>query len=127
VTEVVGTELELEAIGRRGLGTGHDPGVGDQHVDAVVAVGVEPVGEAPDRRQGRQVGLVDVDAAGACVVEVPPRLVQVADDAHDRRAVGGQRSGRLDAQPGRGAGDHDVDVGEVDAGEDVVGRGLETE
>jgi len=33
LSEVVGAELRLKAIDRGALGTGHDPGVGNDHVE----------------------------------------------------------------------------------------------
>ncbi len=53
---MVGAELHLEAIGRLGLGTHHDPGVVDQDVHGVLLL-VEGGRALPDRFQGGQVQL----------------------------------------------------------------------
>ena len=54
-------------------------------------------------------------------------LGEVAHRHRHRRAVGGERPGRLHAETGRRAGDEDPLPGEVDPVEDVVGGALEPE
>jgi len=80
---VVGTKLQLEPVGGAALRAGHDAGVGDQHVDAVVAVGDIPVGERPNRLQRGQVGLVEINLGGARLGKGGTRLVDVAHHTDD--------------------------------------------
>ncbi len=126
VAEVVRPELQLEPVRRGRLRAPHDPCVGDQHVDAVMAIRDERVGDSSDRVQRRQIGLVQLDPRGADVVQRDPGPVEVADDAGDGRSVRGQRSGGLEAQPRRGAGD-DLGSGQVEFRQDVGRGGVELE
>ena len=97
----------LEPVGRRALRAGHDAGVGDEHVEAVV-VGEHAVGERPHRRQVGEVERAQlvrrrVDAGigrGAALA-----LVEVADAEDQRGAVGGEGPRGLDPEPGRCTGD----------------------
>jgi len=101
MTEMVGADLALEAVGGQREGRGHDPGVVDQDVDLVHAVG-----ERAYRRQILQVELTHLDVAGHL-----PRgglaFARGADGHDDGGAPAGQLPGRHSAQPAIGAGnDH---------------------
>ena len=81
-----------------------------------------------ERTNGRKVGEIDgvereigvghlgSDALGGLGV-----LLRVSGEHEDRRAVSGERTGRLLSQAARGAGDHETTTGQVDAVEHVVG------
>ena len=60
MTEVVGSELKLEAVGRAAERWDHHPGVVDEQVDLAVPVGGEP----SDRREAREVQLTHIRLAG---------------------------------------------------------------
>jgi hypothetical protein len=104
VAEVVGAELQLEAVGGRLLRGVHHAGVVDQKVDARVG-GAQVGRRGPDRVQGGQVEGLDGDVAGdagGCLLA----LLDVADGQDHRRPARGEHPGGLEAEPGVGAG-HD--------------------
>jgi hypothetical protein len=122
VPEVVGAELQLEAVGRRPTGRVHDTGVVDQQVDPPVAT-AESLGRDPDRIERRQIEMLELELGPRhrCgdVVEGGAAPVEVAHGHHHGGAVSGQPAGGLEPQPGVGAG-HDRDpaplVGDVGLG-----------
>ena len=126
VAEVVGAELHLEAVAGGGLGARHDPGVGDQHVDAVVPVSDELVCEGPDRLERGEVCPVQLDVLRSGLVQSGPRPVEVADHTGDRSSVSRERTGGLHTETGRGTGDHHPDPGQVETCEHVVGGRIES-
>ena len=106
--EMVGPELQLEAVAGPVVGGHHDPGVVDEQIDPGVAVG-DLAGRRADGRQRGQVqghalgagaGLGGGDLAGG-----DPGLVQVPAGQHDPGAVPGQLTGNLVAEAGVGPGD----------------------
>ena len=128
MAEMVGAELGLEAVGGAAERGGHHPGIGDDDVERP-AVGDEGVGAGAHAGQRGEVELDDLEAAAAGIGRLahrlgrPLRLVEIAGGADDLGAVGDERARRLDAEPGRDAGDEHALAGEVDAGEDLVGGG----
>jgi hypothetical protein len=81
VAEVVGAELQLEAVRRRAVRRGHHAGVVDEHVD----VAIEAFGEGTHRGQ-----IGEVQRANLGVAAQPGRrglaLGGVADGEHDVRS-----------------------------------------
>ena len=72
MAEVVGAELELEAVGGGALRAGHDPGVADQDVDGP-AVGKVARREGPHAGQRREVQLPQLEVGPRHGLEDPPR------------------------------------------------------
>ena len=112
------------------VGARHHPGVADEDVQLVV-VPKEPVREGP---HAGEVGEVELPELELRIGDLGPNLLQrvgsLGEIPHGHRhgrAVGGQRSGRLQPEAGRCSRDHHASSGEVDAGEDVVSCGVESE
>jgi hypothetical protein len=121
VAEVVGGELALPALAGAPERAGHDPGVVDQDVH----------GAAPGADERRDRGLVgqvergdgDLPAGGRGDVGGGPVAGDlVADGDGDVGACAGQRTGGLDADAGRAAGDDGPPTAQVDVGQ-YLGRG----
>ena len=106
MTEMVGADLRLEAVGGHRVRDGHHAGVVDQDVD-----GVHPVGELPHRGQILQVESAHLDVSG----HVPGggfALSGVAYGQDDLSTDAGQLAGRHRAEAAVGAGDDDGASGE---------------
>jgi hypothetical protein len=123
VAHVVRGELQLPSERGVGLRRVHDPGVVDEHVQRPVP----RRGERLDGPEVHEVELTDADGvvAGGLrdVLRDPSPGLDVADGKRDLRARAGQCAGRLDADPGRRAGDDDRPPAQVDAGRDLRGGG----
>ena len=101
VAEVVGPELQLEAVGGELTFGEHHAGVVDEQVDPVVRV-AQRVGGRADRRERGEIQPLDLESrlgrrSTGCRRPRPRRL-EAADRQHHRRAVGGELPGRLQAQ-----------------------------
>jgi hypothetical protein len=101
VAQVVGAELQLEAVRRPAVRDVHDPGVGDQDVEASGPA----LGEGPHRGQVGQVQPPHLDVpgepgGGALTAG------RVAHGQHDAGTGGGECPGGLQAQAAVGPGDH---------------------
>ncbi len=106
MTEMVGADLRLEAVGGHRMRDGHHAGVVDQDVD-----GVHPVGELPHRGQILQVESAHLDVSG----HVPGggfALSGVAYGQDDLSTDAGQLAGRHRAEAAVGAGHDDGTSGE---------------
>ena len=116
VAEMVGAELHLETVGGLAAGDGHDAGVVEQDVEAVVA-GTEAIGEGRHRRQVGQVerfeGHVGGDDGTADAVEGVGALRLVPAGQDHLGAGPGQGQGRLEADAAVGPGHHGGAAGEV--------------
>ena len=114
VAEVVGADLQLEAVLCARLGRGHDAGVVDQDVE----VAVPALGELPDRREVGEVEPAHRDGTP----HVGRGLLAPGGVAHGEghaRAGAGELAGGDPADPAVGAGhDHGapVEVGQVGCG-----------
>ena len=99
VAEVVGAELELEAVGRAGQRRHHDAGVVDEQVDFAVP----GRGELAHRCQAGEIELAHLGLAGHRR-SGRTALVESAHGEHDARAGAGQcpRRGGSDAAVGAG-------------------------
>ena len=108
VAQVVGAELQLEAVLGVALRRVHHAGVVDQQVDAVV-VGAQLLGGLAGGLQRCQVEFLqrDVGIRGAPLNQQCGILafVEVAHREDDVRALFGQRGCGLEAEAGVGAGD----------------------
>ena len=116
VAQMIGAELQFEAVLGGLLRREHHTGVVDQQIDAVVP-GLQFVGGGADRLQRRQVELLQRHA-GARVgpgdqVGRGLALLDVAYGEHDVRALRGERRRGLIAKAGVGAGDDRGAVGLV--------------
>jgi hypothetical protein len=107
--EVVGAELQLEAVRGQSARRRHHARVVDQQVEPVVPAAIA-LGERPDRVEAGQVeilqlqgrtwhGGLDLTPSG-----LAPR--QVAARQHHLRAGAGQRASRREAEPAVRPGDH---------------------
>ena len=108
MTEVVGAELQLEAIHGGLLRRVHHAGVVDQQVDTRVGRGQFRAGGA-HRCQRAQIQLVHHDHRARGQLPDPVRcgisLGGVANRHHHGRAAGGENAGVVVAETGIGAGD----------------------
>ncbi len=108
VAQVVGAELQLEAVLGGRLRRVHHAGVVDQQVDAVV-VGAQLLrGGADDSSEVRSSSCSATSAPGAAGGDAGGgvlALVEVAHGEHHVGAVRGEGLGGLEAQAGVGAGD----------------------
>ena len=112
-------------------GAGHQAGVVDEEVEAVV-LGEEPVGEGANAVERGEIELshVQLDGMVDCGADALGgrfAAVEVAHRHDDLSTVVGEGAGRLLPEPGRSAGDHRKPAREVDAGQYVVGGGGEPE
>lgn len=115
---MVGRELRLPAGPHPGLGAGHDPGVGDQDVEAGLPA-QEPLGE---RSYGIQIGEVEpVDLDPSDTGERLARRLGPARRDDDSRARVGERTGGRETQAGIAAGDNGRPAGEIAPVEDLTG------
>ncbi len=128
VLEMICADLQFEAVLGPAEGGEHDAGVVHQDMDRR-----RDVADRCRRRahtvQRREVELNRRDPGAAHLGRDPPgRLRQgllVAGGQDDVSARGGERPGRLAAQPGRRAGDHTDPAGQVDSLDDLQGAALE--
>ncbi|PXY18707.1 hypothetical protein BA062_34430 [Prauserella flavalba] len=100
--EVVGPELQLEAVSRAGEGRDHNAGVVDQQIDGFGEV----LGERPHRGEIGEVELPDVDVAGDRGGGLAA-LAGIAHGEHHTGPLGGQRSGGGASDPAVSASDAD--------------------
>ena len=99
VAEVVGGQVQLDAVGRRAERQREHAGVVDEHVDRP-----DRLGEGPHRRQVGQVEQSELDVAGHLLGR-GAAPVEVADRQDDQAPRVGQDLGGLEADPSAGAGD----------------------
>ena len=130
VPEVVGAELQLEAVGGGAEGASHDTGVVDEHVETVM-VGEEAGGACPNTRQRGELELAHLEVGSrhrrADALHRRPTAIEVAHRHGDGRAVGGDGPRGLLAQAGRRTGDEDPPAPQVDTLEHIVGRAVRSE
>ena len=107
MAEMVGAELGLEPVCGHTLGAGHDPGIGDDDIERL-ARGVQPVGAGADAVQRCEVELLQREARNMrrCVAS----LAQISRRTDELGAVSDENPRRLDAEPGRNAGDQDTSI-----------------
>ena len=106
MTEMVGADLALEAVGGHRVRDGHHAGVVDQDVDSV-----HPVGELAHRGQILQVESTHLDVSG----HVPGGGFALPGVAHGEDDLGtdaGQLASRHRAEAAVGAGDDNGASGE---------------
>ncbi|MBB2903209.1 hypothetical protein FHR75_004051 [Kineococcus radiotolerans] len=123
VAEVVGAELQLEAVdGRLTLRRGHDPRVVDEQVDGL-AFFLHPGPEGGDRGEGGQVKIGHhYPCAGHRAADRRQRgsaLDLIANRKGEVRAGGGQPAGQSQAHAITGTGDYGVatdEGGNIDVG-----------
>jgi hypothetical protein len=108
VAEMVGTELQLEAVGSAGEWCRHHSGVVDQQVQ----VAVPARGELADRGQAREVEPADLGVAGHRRGG-SPALVGIAHGENDAGARAGERTGGGAADAAVAAGDDHAAAGHV--------------
>ena len=111
-------------------GRGHHAGIGDDEVERP-AVGEQRVGAGAHAGERGEVELDQLDAAaiGGIGAHHGGRglgLGEIAGGADHLGAVGGQRAGRLDAEPGGDAGHQHALAAQVDAREHLVGGRVRT-
>ena len=99
VAEVVGRELQLDAVGAAGERHAHDTGVVDEHVDLA-----DLVGEGADRGEVGEVQLRDLDVPHQGARRLDTALDAAAGEDH-RGPRGTEGAGGLEPDPGVGAGD----------------------
>ncbi len=111
VAEVIGAELHLEAVRGGAVRDGHHARVVDQQVEALGVAGRPRLGEAAHRAQVGQVEASHVDdgirrRGGDVDARRRLPLVESRTASVTAASVAGQFEGRLEADPGVGAG-HD--------------------
>ena len=124
VAEMIGRELRLPPGPDTGLGARHDPGVGDQQINAPTRR-QEPFGERGDTVEIAQIELVDLNT-----VDTSQRLGSrggAAGRHHDTGAGADQGARRLQPNAGVAASHHRQPASQIDAFEHVGGRRRGTE
>ena len=126
MAEVVDAHLALEAVRRARVRHGHDAGVVDEQVEALVAL-AEGVREAPDGVEAGQIELHEDGIGGGKLgpqrVERPLSPLGGAAGEHRRRALARQLPRRLEtdaAVRARDDGDLSREIGEVVRGPALV-------
>ena len=115
MTEVVGRELDFEAVGSQvARRVRHDAGVVDEYVELAVGLGQEFLGPFPDGGEG---GVVHLDELNVAWPEDGrqggPGFGKVAGCEEAVGAVRGHGKRSLDADSRRGSGDEDDFAGEL--------------
>src|SRR5690606_18739849 len=108
VAEMVGAELELEAVGRATQRRDHQPGVVDQQVDGAV----DAAGEEPHRGEVGEVEASHLDLSGHRVGGVRS-LAHIAHGQDHAGAVLGEDTGGDAADAAVGTGDDRGASGEI--------------
>ena len=123
MAEMVGAELQLEAIGGEAFRRRHHAGIGNDEIE-FLALLHQRIGRRPYAAERRQIQLDQLEAAGLFRPDAfrrPLGLLQIARRPDDMSAMGFQRPRRLDAQASRNAGHQNPLAGEIETIKNLVG------